>query len=59
MDPETEAKLASLLMEEARRLRERADKEGVGAYLAKPVVRIRPNPQFMKATVQGVQQGTS
>eukprot|EP00246_Nothoceros_aenigmaticus_P008907 TRINITY_DN24169_c0_g1_i1.p1 TRINITY_DN24169_c0_g1~~TRINITY_DN24169_c0_g1_i1.p1 ORF type:complete len:273 (+),score=61.46 TRINITY_DN24169_c0_g1_i1:218-1036(+) len=56
MDPETEARLAALLMEEAQRLRQRADKEGVGAYLTKPVARVRPNPQFMRATVQGVQQ---
>lgn len=56
MDPETEKHFAALIMEEAARLRLRADKEGVHAYLAKPNVRGRPNPQFLKATVRGIEQ---
>ncbi|XP_057859639.1 uncharacterized protein LOC131068476 [Cryptomeria japonica] len=56
MDPDTEKKLAALIMEEAKMLRLQADKEGVHAYLAKPKVRGRPNSQFLTATVRGVQQ---
>ncbi|KAJ6852018.1 uncharacterized protein M6B38_257375 [Iris pallida] len=56
MDLETENRLAALLMEEARRLRAQADKEGVHAYLCKPNVRGRPNSRFLTATVLGVEQ---
>uniref|UniRef100_A0A1D1Z0F7 Uncharacterized protein n=1 Tax=Anthurium amnicola TaxID=1678845 RepID=A0A1D1Z0F7_9ARAE len=56
MDLETENHLAALLMEEARRLRLQADKEGVGAYIRQPKVRGRPNSRFLTATVLGVQQ---
>ncbi|MCO5604329.1 hypothetical protein L7F22_058494 [Adiantum nelumboides] len=43
-------------MEEAARLRLQAEKEGVHAYLAKPKVRGKPNPQFLKATVTSISQ---
>ncbi|XP_062188085.1 uncharacterized protein LOC133891386 [Phragmites australis] len=56
MDLETENRLASLLLEEARRLQLEADREGVHAYLRKPNVRHRPNSRFLTATVRGVQQ---
>lgn len=56
MDPESEKQLAALIMEEAKRLRMRADREGVHAYLEKPTVRGRPNSQFLTATVRSVQQ---
>lgn len=56
MDPETEKHFASLIMEEAARLRLQAEKEGVHAYLAQPRTRGRPNPQFLKATVRGIEQ---
>ncbi|WOK91965.1 hypothetical protein Cni_G00656 [Canna indica] len=56
MDLETENYLASLLMEEARRLRLQSETEGVHAYLRKPNVRGRPNSRFLTATVLGVQQ---
>ncbi|CAM0909830.1 unnamed protein product [Alopecurus aequalis] len=58
MDLGTENRLAALLLEEARRLRVRAqaEKEGVRAYLQKPDVRHRPNSRFLAATVLGVQQ---
>lgn len=57
MDLETENRLATMLMEEARRLRLQAEKEGVGIYLHQPKVRGRPNSRFLTATVLGVQQG--
>lgn len=56
MDLGTENRLAALLLEEARRLRAEAEKEGVHAYLQKPSVRHRPNSRFLTATVLGVQQ---
>lgn len=56
MDPEREKRLAALIMEEAKRLRMRADREGVHAYLEKPNLRGRPNSQFLTATVRSVQQ---
>ncbi|KAJ8476843.1 hypothetical protein OPV22_020570 [Ensete ventricosum] len=56
MDLETENRLAALLMEEARRLRLQAEKEGVHVYLHQPNVRGRPNSRFLTATVLGVQQ---
>ncbi|CAL5066411.1 unnamed protein product [Urochloa decumbens] len=56
MDLETENRLASLLLEEARRLQAEADREGVHAYLRRPNVRHRPNSRFLTATVRGVQQ---
>ncbi|VAI70394.1 unnamed protein product [Triticum turgidum subsp. durum] len=56
MDLDTENRLASLLLEEARRLQLGADREGVHAYLRKPNVRHRPNSRFLTATVRGVQQ---
>ncbi|KAK1285226.1 hypothetical protein QJS10_CPB20g01509 [Acorus calamus] len=56
MDSETENHLASLLMDEARRLRLQADREGVHVYLRQPNVRGRPNSRFLTATVLGVQQ---
>lgn len=56
MDPENEKQLAALIMEEAKRLRMRADREGVHVYLEKPNVRGRPNSQFLTATVRSVQQ---
>lgn len=56
MDPESEKRLAALIMEEAKRLRMRADREGVHAYLEKPNVRGQPNSQFLTATVRSVQQ---
>ncbi|KAE8780464.1 nucleolar protein 58 [Hordeum vulgare] len=55
MDLGTENRLAALLLEEARRLRMQAEKEGVHAYLQKPNVRHRPNSRFLAATVLGVQ----
>ncbi|MCO5550363.1 hypothetical protein L7F22_003847 [Adiantum nelumboides] len=56
MDPETEKHFAALIMEEAARLRLQAEKDGVHAYLAKPKVRGKPNPQFLKATVRSIAQ---
>ncbi|URE13890.1 hypothetical protein MUK42_24676 [Musa troglodytarum] len=56
MDLETENRLAALVMEEARRLRLQAEKEGVHVYLHQPNVRGRPNSRFLTATVLGVQQ---
>ncbi|KAL5198073.1 hypothetical protein ABZP36_001585 [Zizania latifolia] len=56
MDLETENRLASLLLEEARRLQLEADREGVRPYLQKPNVRHRPNSRFLTATLRGVQQ---
>ncbi|KAL2608973.1 hypothetical protein R1flu_027546 [Riccia fluitans] len=56
MDPETERRLAAVIMEEASRLRLQAERDGVAAYLAKPAVRGRPNPQFLQATVRSIQQ---
>ncbi|XP_020589902.1 uncharacterized protein LOC110031165 [Phalaenopsis equestris] len=56
MDLETENRLAALLMEEARRLRREAEKDGVHIYLQKPNVRGRPNSRFLTATVLGVEQ---
>ncbi|KAG0585689.1 hypothetical protein KC19_2G029900 [Ceratodon purpureus] len=55
MNPETERRLAAMIMEEANMMRQRAEKDGVGAYLAKPVVKARPNRQFLTAMVRGVQ----
>lgn len=57
MDLNTENHLASLLLEEARRMRAEADKEGVHAYLRAPKTRARPNSRFLTATVLGVQHG--
>ncbi|KAL4189893.1 hypothetical protein AMTRI_Chr08g209320 [Amborella trichopoda] len=56
MDLATENRLAMMLLEEARKLREQADKEGVHVYLRQPKVRGRPNSRFLTATVRGVQQ---
>ena len=56
MDLDTKNRLASLLMEEARRLRREAGKEGVHVDLH-PKERARPNSRFLTATVLGVQQG--
>ncbi|KAJ3672424.1 hypothetical protein LUZ60_007145 [Juncus effusus] len=56
MDLQTENRIATMLLEEARRLRAEAEKEGVQAYLNKPSVRARPNSRFLTATVLGVQQ---
>ncbi|KAI0510535.1 hypothetical protein KFK09_011139 [Dendrobium nobile] len=56
MDLETENHLAALLVEEARRLRREAEKDGVHVYLQKPNVRGRPNSRFLTATVLGVEQ---
>lgn len=57
MDLETENRIAKALIEEARRMRVEAEKEGVQAYLNQPGVRARPNSRFLTATVLGVQQG--
>lgn len=56
MDLEMENRLAALLVEEARRLRREADKDGVLVYLQKPNVRGRPNSRFLTATILGVEQ---
>lgn len=56
MDLETENRLAALLMDEARRLRAEADREGVGVHIRQPNVRGRPNSRFLTATVLGVEQ---
>ncbi|KAJ1692659.1 hypothetical protein LUZ63_009357 [Rhynchospora breviuscula] len=56
MDLETENRIAKALVEEARRMRMEAEKEGVDAYLRQPGVRARPNSRFLTATVLGVQQ---
>lgn len=45
-----------MIMEEASRLRREAERDGVGAYLAKPKIRARANPQFLQATVRSIQQ---
>jgi hypothetical protein len=57
MNAETERRLAAMIMEEANVMRQRAEKDGVGAYLLKPVVKARPNRQFLTAMVRGVQHG--
>jgi len=57
MNAETERRLAAMIMEEANMMRQRAEKDGVGAYLAKPVVKARPNRQFLTAMVRGGQHG--
>lgn len=51
MDGETERKLAAIILGEAQRLRAQAAEEGI----LRPHVRFRPNSQFLKATVQGIQ----
>ncbi|KAH7423608.1 hypothetical protein KP509_12G063800 [Ceratopteris richardii] len=64
MVPEAEMHFAALIIEEAARLKKQAlaalimeaEKEGLHAYLARPKVRGRPNPHFLKATVRGVEQ---
>eukprot|EP00252_Welwitschia_mirabilis_P024397 TRINITY_DN7220_c0_g1_i1.p1 TRINITY_DN7220_c0_g1~~TRINITY_DN7220_c0_g1_i1.p1 ORF type:complete len:294 (-),score=62.79 TRINITY_DN7220_c0_g1_i1:160-1041(-) len=56
MDADTEKELAELILEEAKLLRLRAEREGVQAYLEKPKARGRPNSQFLTATVRSVQQ---
>ncbi|KAJ3691219.1 hypothetical protein LUZ61_020383 [Rhynchospora tenuis] len=56
MDLETENRIAKALIEEARRMRMEAEKEGVDAYLHRPGLRARPNSRFLTATVLGVQQ---
>ncbi|CAN7117123.1 unnamed protein product [Brassica rapa subsp. narinosa] len=56
MDLETENRIASVLLREAAELRRRAERDGVRAYLEKPIVRHRPNSRFLTATVLGVQQ---
>lgn len=55
MDPKLEHRLAAIIMARARRLKEQAEEEGVSAYLH-PKIRARPNPRFLSATVQGVEQ---
>ncbi|XP_024400007.1 uncharacterized protein [Physcomitrium patens] len=55
MNPDTERRLAALIMEEAKMMRQRAETDGVSAYLAKPVVKARPNRQFLSAMVRSVQ----
>ena len=57
MNPETERRLAALIMEEANMMRQRAERDGVSAYLAKPVVKARPNRQFLGAMMRSVQHG--
>lgn len=57
MNADTERRLAAMIMEDANLMRQRAEKDGVGAYLAKPVVKARPNRQFLTAMVRGVQHG--
>ncbi|XP_024027216.1 transcription initiation factor TFIID subunit 3 [Morus notabilis] len=56
MDLETENRIAAILMKEAAELRRQAEKEGVHVYLQQPKARVRPNKQFLTATVLGVQQ---
>lgn len=51
MNAETERRLAAMIMEEANMMRQRAEKDGVGAYL------LKPNRQFLTAMVRSVQQG--
>ncbi|KAG6519811.1 hypothetical protein ZIOFF_023320 [Zingiber officinale] len=53
MDLETENRLASLLLEEARRLCAEAEK-GVHVYLHMPSVRCQLNSRFLTAAVLGV-----
>ncbi|KAG0452593.1 hypothetical protein HPP92_025257 [Vanilla planifolia] len=43
-------------MEEAKRLRREADKEGLHVYIHKPNIRGRPNSRFLTATVLGIEQ---
>jgi len=56
MDLETVNHLAALLMEEARRLRAQAEKEGVGVHLRQPNVRGHLNSRCLTPTVLGVEQ---
>lgn len=51
MDGETERKLAAIILGEAQRLRAQASEE----VALRPHIRFRPNSQFLKATVQGIQ----
>jgi hypothetical protein len=56
MNADTERRLAAMIEEEAAVLRRQADRDGVAAYLAKPVVKARPNRQFLSAMVRSVEQ---
>jgi hypothetical protein len=56
MNADTERRLAAMIEEEAAVLRKQADRDGVAAYLAKPVVKARPNRQFLSAMVRSVEQ---
>lgn len=55
MNPSTqESRVAALLLEDARRLSERAQQRGVTAYLEQPERRQRPNARFLRNTMANV-----
>eukprot|EP00887_Chlorella_sp_A99_P006548 scaffold3.g6548.t1 len=56
MDSAKQAALAALVLADVQQLRERAEREGVTAYLSRPVQRERPNQRFLINTLRGVQQ---
>lgn len=53
----SEQAVAAMLAEEAAQLRKAAGFQGYSAFLQKPVVRARPNKQFLAATVRSVESG--
>jgi hypothetical protein len=53
----TEQAVAAMLADEALQLRRAAAFQGYSAFLQKPMVRARPNKQFLAATVQSVESG--
>jgi hypothetical protein len=53
----TERAVAAMLADEAQQLRRAAGVQGYSAFLQKPVVRARPNKQFLAATVRSVESG--
>ncbi|GAX78985.1 hypothetical protein CEUSTIGMA_g6425.t1 [Chlamydomonas eustigma] len=54
MDADLERRLAQMLVERAALLEERANTDGVLAYLRRPPQRERPNERFLQNTLRGV-----
>ncbi|EFN53384.1 hypothetical protein CHLNCDRAFT_137165 [Chlorella variabilis] len=55
MDMSTRQKLAELIQKDIDQLREKAEGQGVTAWLTRPVQRERPNERFLISTLRGVQ----
>ncbi|KAL4435873.1 hypothetical protein ABPG77_000635 [Micractinium sp. CCAP 211/92] len=55
MDMATRQKLAALIQRDIDQLREKAEGQGVTAWLGRPVQRERPNEQFLQRTLRSVQ----